>query len=302
MLQPILPHSWTLPLLAMLGGTLLLLGASGCRPGGDAVADPAARIGEGWQEYRMGEYNRAAAIFTEVADGVPTDSPDRLRALYGLGCTHWLKLPTPDKPRAQKIFREIQQLAPESEYAAWSELALIRIDHIVPVGETPDYPAIRQRYEALYQKSPTLMPGQEGFIYMVGTLIASMKKPQLQEALRRLDEFLRLHPDSPFVSSAWGLRGRACKLLGLRQEMLDAGIKALETIELDPTNPYMENSGRYWGIATTAEFEVGDFALAREYYQRLIDEYPRDRRRFGALEAMQRMAALTAQFDAEDAP
>ena len=297
--RPRHPHPRILPLLAMAWAVLLLLGTSACRPGGEAVADPAARIGEGWQEYRMGEYKRAAAIFAEVIAGVPTDSPDRLRAQYGLACTHWLKLPSPNKPLAKKLFQEIQQLAPASEYAAWSELALIRIDHIVPVGKTPDYPAIRQRYEALYEQYPALMPGQEGFIYMVGTLIATLDKASLEDANRRLDEFLRRHPDSPFVSSAWFLRSRACQFLGLPQEMLDAKIKALATIELDPTNPWMENSGRYWDIATTAEFEVGDFALAREYYQRLIDEYPRDRRRFGALEAMQRMAALTAQFDGE---
>jgi len=273
------------------------LGLTSCRPAVGAGADPGERLQMGWQEYRMGEYRRAAEIFAAVAATVPADSPLRLQAMYSQACVHWLKLPSPDKPLAQSIFREIQRIAPDSEYAAWSELALIRIDHLVPVGETPDYPVLRRRYLELYEKHPDFLPGQEAFLYGVGTLILSLDQAQLAEALARLDQFQQRHPNSPFASSAWSLRANACRFLNRPQEMLAAKIKALDTIELDPSNPYQENAGRYWDIATTAEFEVGDFALARAYYQRLVDEYPRDRRRFAANEAMTRMAALTAQFD-----
>jgi len=232
----------------MLG--LLLALTVGCRQGGGAVEDPEARIAAGWVEFRMGEYKRAAQMFGEVARGTDVDETSRLRALYGLGCTHWQKLPASDKPQARRIFAEIQALAPTSEYAAWSELALIRMDHLVPAGEKPDYPAIRQRYQALYERFPETMPGHEGFIYLAGTHIASLERGDLEAAIALLDQFIARHPDSPFISSAWFLRGRAAEFLGRAEEMLEAKIRSLETVELDPSNPHMENSGRYWIIAT----------------------------------------------------
>ncbi len=71
-------------------------------------------------------------------------------------------------------------------------------------------------------------------------------------------------------------------------------MRSFETAELDPTNPRQENSYAYWSIATIAEFEVGDFETAREFYRRLMDEYPRDPRRFGAEQALERMAQQEA--------
>lgn len=296
--QGFLHPGWRLSAMVVV----LLALTVGCRQDGGVVEDPEAHIAAGWVEFRMGEYKRAAQMFGEVALGTDVDETSRLRALYGLGCTHWQKLPTADKPQARRIFTEIQELAPTSEYAAWSELALIRMDHIVPVGEKPDYPAIRQRYQALYERFPESMPGHEGFIYLAGTHIASLERGDLETAVTLLDQFIARHPDSPFISSGWFLRSRAAEFLARPEEMLEAKIRSLETVELDPSNPRMENSGRYWLIATTAEFEAGDFAVARDYYQRLIDEYPQDRRRFAAFQALDRLAALTAEFDREGTP
>ena len=51
-------------------------------------------------------------------------------------------------------------------------------------------------------------------------------------------------------------------------------IKALGAREVDPGNPIDDRSTAYWNIAYVAEFETGNFSLAREFYRRLIDEYP----------------------------
>jgi hypothetical protein len=61
----------------------------------------------------------------------------------------------------------------------------------------------------------------------------------------------------------------------------------------------MENSTDYWSIAVVAEFEAGDFDTARKYYKLLMGEYPRDRRNFGALKAIERMNALEEKLRME---
>ncbi len=289
-------------LLAMLVLSLcVVLSLPSCRRQSEDVQDPDSRIASAWMEFRMGEYKKAIEIFGDISENSKIDKDGRTRALYGLACTHWQKLPDADKPLAKKFFGRIIEESPDSEYAGWSELALIRMDHIVPSGEKPDYPSLRARYKELYEKFPTSTPGHEGFIYMVTTLISTLDQKDASEALASLDAFLGRHPDSPFISSVWSLRAKACEILEKPGEMLDAMMKALDTIELDPSNPSMNNADRYWQIATVAEYEAGNFAVAERYYRKFVEEYPQERRKFAAMRELEKIRKLRKQFDGEAA-
>ena len=59
---------------------------------------------------------------------------------------------------------------------------------------------------------------------------------------------------------------------------------------------------RYWQVATTAEFLAGRLDVARTYYQKLIDEYPLDYRKFGARQALARMDRLEQNLRAQGTP
>jgi outer membrane protein assembly factor BamD (BamD/ComL family) len=253
---------------------------------------PLEEIATGWFQFRTGEYNQALKVFGKVLKGVPEKSEYQVQALYGLGCTQALKLPNADKSAAEMIFKDIIAKFPDSDYAIWSMLALTRMKHIVPSGTIPDYPDLRKGYQEIYDKFPNHIAGQESFIYLIETYLATFTGEDAEIAKTKLSEFLKKYPDSSFVGTAWTLYARACETLDLKQEMLDARIKGLEKKELDPTNPKMENSTDYWSIAVVAEFEAGDFDTARKYYKLLMAEYPRDRRNFGALMAIERMDAL----------
>ncbi|HPO90462.1 MAG TPA: tetratricopeptide repeat protein [Victivallales bacterium] len=257
-------------------------------------------LSSGWAEFRLGEYKKAIQIFSLVAFSPDTDKKIRPHALYGLACSHWQKLPDADKPLAIKLFKQIIEEYPDSEFAVWSELALIRMEHIVSPGEKADYPTLRKKYMALFEKYPNTLPGHEGFVYMLSTYIASFdNKNDIEKGFELADEFLNKFPDSPYASSIWSLRAKACQILKKPDEQLKSMIMSLKKRELDPTNPKMENAGTYWAIATTAEFEVGDFITAKKYYQLLIDEYPQEKRRFAAITAIKRINELLKKFDEE---
>jgi outer membrane protein assembly factor BamD (BamD/ComL family) len=260
---------------------------------------PAEEIASGWNQFRVGEYNQALKVFGKVLKIVPEKSEYQVQALYGIGCTQWLKLPSADKPAAEIIFKDIIARFPDSEYAKWSMLALVRMKHIVPSGEIPDYPVLRKAYQEIYDRFPKHIAGQEAFIYLIETYLAVFTKDDAEFAKNKLSEFMTKHPDSSFIGTAWGLNARACETLGLKQEHLNSMIKGLEKKEIDPTNPKMENSTDYWSIAVVAEFEAGDFDTARKYYKLLMGEYPRDRRNFGALKAIERMNALEEKLRME---
>ncbi len=263
-------------------------------------ADPMKDVRQGWLEFRMGEYKRAISFFKSAANSLRPGSDDQLKALYSLACAYWLKAPDDDKPSAEAVFKKIIEVKPDSDYAAWSMLALVRMKHIVPAGETPNFPAVREEYLKIYEKFPDHIAGHEAFIYMAGTYLATLDKKDAEFARTGLGEFISLHPDSPFISSAWGLYSTACDRLGDKDAMLHAKIKSLETLEIDRTNPRVSKSNIYWSIAVIAEFEAGDFETAKKYYSLFMEEYPKDRLNFAAGKALARIAEMEKSF-AKDA-
>ena len=88
--------------------------------------------------------------------------------------------------------------------------------------------------------------------------------------------------------------------LGDQEKRLEAEINSFETTEVDPSDPFIEFAWAYWNLATIAEFEVGDFDLARHYYNLLLEKYPTDIRVYGCKQALRRMAALEASIRAEE--
>ncbi len=265
------------------------------------IEKPLDEIASAWLEFRMGEYTQSKKIFRKVIDNVPENSNEGLQSLYGLACTYWLEqLPYGDKDAAGAVFNEIIRKSPDSEFAAWSMLALVRMEHMVSADKTPDFPKVREGYKKIYEKFPDQIAGHEAFIYMIGTYLAVFTKEDAEFAKDRIDEFIKAHPDSPFISSAWSLYSKACETLGKKQEQLDAMLNELGKREIDPKNPWMDNSNAYWAIATVAEFEVGDFDTARKYYSLMMKEYPRERRNFAAKRAIERMDALETKLRKEN--
>jgi len=247
------------------------------------------RIAQAWDYYRMGEFNKAALIFEGSATQASTGGDLNLMARYGLGITYSLRSPDPDNARAEKLFEGIVAEKPDHELAAWSLLALARMKHAVPVGVEPDYNAVRAAYQRVIDRFPYHPAGEQAFIYQQSTLVAGLDPADAQKALDALTKFIVAHQASRLVSSAWTLISECSLTLGRADDRLAAELKALNTQILDPTNPFMDRAGAYWKIATIAEFEAGNFTIARKYYNALIKEYPTDQRKYGARLALARM-------------
>ena len=105
--------------------------------------------------------------------------------------------------------------------------------------------------------------------------------------------------ESVFVGTCCSLLANCYTTLDEPEKRLAIEIRALTRMELDPQNPFNDLAWAYWNIATIAEFEVGDFDVAREYYHKLIDEYPTDIRKYGSKLALKRMDDLEARMRAD---
>ncbi|MEK7765789.1 MAG: tetratricopeptide repeat protein, partial [bacterium] len=275
---------------ALLLAVLMLAAACGGPREAVDVKRAASLIAQGWEEYRVGEFQRAEWRFEDAVEAAPEKSVERSKALYGLATSLRLRGTDPKPAKAAELYRKVVAADPQGDLAAWSLLALARMEHVVPVGQEPDYPKVRAAYQEVIGRFPFHLAGEEAFIYQQATFVATLKPEDAAAALKALRGFIAGHARSRFVSPAWALEAECFFTLKRPAERLAAEVKALETTELDPTNPIMDHANAYWKIASVAEFEAGDFGVARRYYKKLVDEYPTDIRRYGAQQAILRMS------------
>jgi tetratricopeptide (TPR) repeat protein len=252
----------------------------------------------GWNNYSLGEFDRAEFYFEQAIAQAPAGSDEQLSALYGLATTLNLRRPGEDPERAREMYEQIIKASPTNDLAAWSMLALARMKHLVPVGQDPDYDQVYKAYQEVIDRYPDHLAAKEAFLYLNSILIATLKEPETRKALAALEEYVK-NPSNTFLGPCWSLIAVGNTTLGNQQRRFEAEVKSFENTEIDPTNPFTEFAWAYWNLATIAEFELGDFETARLYYRKLIAEYPKDQKVYGAKQALKRMDAMEAKIREE---
>lgn len=250
---------------------------------------PETLILSGWNNYRLGEFSLATRDFEAAMKKAPQGGPEHLGALYGLATTWNLRRPGEDPDRAAQLFRQVIALAPTNDLAAWSWLALARMKAMPVAGESPELNAQVLAYQDVIDRFPFHSAGEEAFLFQQAARLETPDVDLTREVLAALERFIEIHPKSPWLSSAYGLVAHCCTVLNLPDKRFAAMLKASKAAEIDPLNPLQDLSAIYWQLATVAEFDLGDFALAREYYRRLIAEYPKEQRVFLAKQELKRM-------------
>ena len=267
---------------------LALLGLPGCARAPAAAAGGEQSLDQAWLNFRLAEYDLADKDFSAILARAPKGSEDAVRAMFGLANVWNLRRPGEDLDKARSFYEQIIREQPEHDLAPWCELALVRLQHVVPVGKDPDYDVVRKGYRAIIAKHPGHLAAKEATIYLNATLIATLDETLTKQAVSNLTAFIATGTRE-FVGPAYSLLAVSYTTLKQPQQRLESEIKAFENVEIDPANPFNEFAWAYWNIATIAEFEVGDFDLARQYYRKLVQEYPVDIRTFPAQQALARM-------------
>ena len=278
---------------------LLALGLSSCAPKAEQAGDAASLIRDGWTAYRLSEFKNALLSFETARARAERGSDEWAMATYGLATTWDLQRPGEDPALATQLYREILAAAPDSPMIPWTELALARQQHLVPVGQEPDYAAVNAAYRHIMEKFPGHLAAKEAFLYLQSIQLAKLDPQTSLAAEKKLREFAA-REKKEFLSPAWSLLAVAYQTLGDQEKRLEAEKNSFETTEVDPSDPFLEFAWAYWNLATIAEFEVGDFDLARRYYSLLLETYPTDIRVYGCKQALARMDALEAKIRAEE--
>lgn len=272
---------------------IILLGlipvALAAEPGDDLLR-------EGWEHFRLAEFSLAVKTFERDAAQAETNPVVQAQALYGLAMTWALRRPGEDIEQALALYRRAIAAAPDSDAAAWSWLAIARLKHAAAtLKDTQDSPEVRRAYQDVINRFPTQPAGEEAFLFQQTATLAVPRPVTARPAVVALGEFLKTHPQTPYRRAAWSLIAHGNQILGDHDQRLAALLEMLATAEVDPQAP-LYHASEYWSIATLAEFECGNFAVAREYYQKLIVEYPTDQRIFLAKRELQHMTDVEARL------
>jgi tetratricopeptide (TPR) repeat protein len=303
-------HLFPAALAAALALCALALTGCGRASTNDASASAPELIEQGWTSYRLNEFHDAILQFEAARAAAEPGSAEWAMATYGLGIVWDLQRPGEDPKKATAYFNEVLESAPDSSVAPWVKLALVRQKHLVPVGQEPDYDAVKAGFQAIIDDYPGHLAAKEAFLYLEGIRLSegiNSDEPGVLEAQSRAAESNLLAyieaqnaaSNTEFVSPAWSLLTVAYVNLDEQEKRLNAEEESFSHVETDPNDPSVEYAWAYWNLATIAEFEVGDFETARLNYRKLIEEYPNDIRVHGCKVALARMDALEAKIRAE---
>ena len=274
--------------VCVLAGLLLFQACGSKRP----PSAPDQEIREGWTQYRLGEFNSAVRIFQSVQASQPRGSEFHLQALYGEASCWNHRRDGRDIAKAVAGYRAVIEEAPQNPLASWCALDIVRTRHLAPADQAIDYGKLVRDYADVYRSYPETPAGEEAFLYENSLSLHVADPEQSRKILESVTTFLSTHPKTPFLSQFYSIMAECCRRMDDQDRRLELMIKALGAREVDPSNPIDDRSTAYWNIAYAAEFEAGNFALAREYYRRLMNEYPQDVRIFGVRKAFERMDAI----------
>jgi tetratricopeptide (TPR) repeat protein len=279
-----------------------LAGPIGCQKG-QSPATPQEHLTRGWDAYRMGEYTAAVHSFDTVLRHPQVTEDQRLHAMYGLGTVWQLRTPDSDPDKAREYFDTVVSTGGDSTWAAWSLLALAQMDRMVSASKTLDVEKVCAAYQRVVDRFPNHPAGEEAFLNRQFLLVTTFDPATIEASIVALNEFVQTHAESNYVSAAYSLLSNCYREQNRPAEQLAMLIRQLDTLRKDTSDPLADSSGLVWTIASIAEFKLGDFATARKYYQKLLDDYPLDSRRYGAKRAMERMSRIEETLKANpDAP
>jgi tetratricopeptide (TPR) repeat protein len=252
-----------------------------------------ALLRSAWVNYRLRDFPLALKEFEKLRASTQPGSELNTWGLYGQACCWNYRQDARDIVKASELYNELLKASPNHPLAAWSSFDLVRLKHLAKADEVLDYPALIAQYGDVAKKYSGTAAGTEALLFRLNLQISLQQSDNL-EILAEAEKYVQAYPKSPYTFRFYGMIAGCYKAMKRSDKYLEYNGKMLEVQEKDTANPNFENASTYWRLAYEAEFIVGDFDLARRYYELIRTEYPRDMRVFGAEEALKRMNDVEA--------
>lgn len=139
---------------------------------------------------------------------------------------------------------------------------------------------LQQKYEAVYARFPNTIAGEEAFLYHIALAIATLPGDRLEQIRREVASYLSSHPTSLFTPELLGLAAYMAGKSGDHRRAVELTLAAIEANSVSPRELQHGDQLLLFQAGLAAQFDVGDFDLARQLYARYIKTYPTDQRCF----------------------
>jgi tetratricopeptide (TPR) repeat protein len=250
-----------------------------------------------WLNFRLREFAEARKAFDAVIADGSRDDGDLAR--FGLILNDSVGEGR-DFDLARRELQAKLDAEPDGLIAPWVMLALVRLDHVPPTSDVSlDVPKLIAAYTAVSERYPGTLAAAEAQLYRAALLAGATDNASLVEARQYIETLLGETGEHPFRQPLYSLLSSTLTRLKDHPAALAAQIRSLETKEIDPANPNLDNAFDYFSIAINAQYDVGDFETARIYYRKLLEEYPADQRVFLAKTNLAEMDRIEAELRAE---
>ena len=260
--------------------------------------NPRDLLTEAWQDYRLGDFDRANNLFQRVEGSSSETQPEYAESLLGQASIWNTRQDERDPARADALYAKIEQLDPRGPIGAWAMLDRVRVGHLRRADETLDYQALARSYRQVRERYPGSAAGDEGYLQALALEEINASPSQAISLLNEYKTFLTKHPQSVYRGPIHAAMARLFGKLGQPQKKLAELVASLEFREIDRGNPNELLVWNYWEIAVAAEFDAGNFPVARAYYQKIIQEYPSDLLVFRCRQALKRMDFVEGELRA----
>ena len=289
---------WAAPALVLV---FLLCGGWSRKHAGVDSSDSA--FDQGWQAYRLGDYEKATRLF-DWSERLATNEADRIRGVYAQADVWNFKSPGKDAKKAANLYRRVAAEDAAGNWAPWEALALVRQKQLDPkdIDKFPDLEMLEREYGGVMQNYPGHDAADEAFLYLQVARLVQTEDAPLKTAVEELEKWVEARKDSPYLSFGQAMLAHGYLLQGRGRKHIDALMAGVETANAQARNenlPQGDQAGNYFKIAMAAQFDAGNFELARKYYHLLMEESPTDQRVFVAEQHLAKMAAFEEEVRRE---
>ena len=222
-----------------------------------------------WQAYNTANNPKAAGLFQEVLAADNANDAERVQALFGLGVNSGYSIHS-DQQKAKQYFTQIVENYPQNPAAPW---AMMELAYLLGTDTLQERNNGRKYYLQIIEKYPNSPAIHEATLRMASTYFFEIDPELNSNAVKVLEEHLKKYPDNPLVST---MRFRLAYWYEEVDRDYEKGLEhALILGELKMADPYRWPM-QYWNIAQMYRIKFNKPAEAVKWYQKIVDEAPRD--------------------------
>lgn len=254
------------------------------------------KLKEAWQLLRRYDLSGAEKILAEIKDKIDQDLPQYIEAnlIYAAVLCNKDNPKKEDIERAEKILRQLISRYPQNKATPYAIMQLARIYELEHYyGDKPDIEKAQDCYRTIIEHYPHSPLASQAIIRLAATYISSTERQKIEDGIKIIKDWLGKHPNDK-LAGIMHLYIADVYFLPLMdyKKAIDEYIKADKLGAVD----LLQKDLIYWRIARTADKKLGNKAIAKRYYRKIIEQLPDSGRYWQAKTALERLESESSEI------